>query len=136
VFEEACSTENKTAIIAATGEGLICKKGMYVHIAALSAKTSLTVTHGQPVSIPENAPACEGNGIPSANVSLMEVKLDLTVTPPYQQVWVSATPNGTDTNGKTNSWDIKLLERTNGPDSPSNPKSNLMTALMTIECIY
>lgn len=130
---DACAPEGKTAASIADNEGLVCKLGKYVRLVSLIPKaiqrSSVIVSDGTSVI----KPVCDVGGVPTFSFNVTEVSVDVTVAPPKQGMYVSATDTGA-------GWLVKLVLRDNiGNEVSGNgygANGGNLSAIMNKECTY
>ena len=125
---DTCAPAGKTAISLATTEQLVCKNGQYLKLANLIAKTvemsRQLVTDG--LSVPK--PTCDYGGTASYSFNLTQTVVDVSVVPPRQAMYITATDLGA-------TWAAVIRVRDNAAgDFSANAYG--ITAVMKLECTY
>lgn len=125
---ENCTPNGKTATSVGNREELVCKNGVYVRLANLLSRN---IEVGRQIIadgtvVPK--PTCDAGGAPAYSFHLTQSIVDVSVNPPRQAMFVSATDIGA-------SWriNLKLKDHANTEYS-ANPYS--ITAVMKLECAY
>lgn len=125
---EICAPAGKTAISVTTTEQLVCKNGVYLKLSNLIAKTveisRQLVVDGQSVA----KPTCDTSGTAAYSFNLTQTVVDVSVVPPRQAMYITATDVGPN-------WSVMIRVRDNsGGDFSANAYS--ISAVMKLECTY
>jgi hypothetical protein len=127
-LSDSCAPAGKVATSIATREQLVCKNGSFIKLVNLIAKSvevsRQLVNDGTVVA----KPACDTGGTPAYSLQLTQTVVDVSVTPPRQAMYVTATDNGS-------TWSVVLRVKDNASgDYSANDYS--VSAVMKLECAY
>lgn len=124
----SCAPDGKTATSTTTKEQLVCKNGVYIKLVSLlnkSVEISRSLVADGTVA---PKPSCEAGGTPAYSFHLTQTVVDVSVAPPRQAMYITATDNGS-------SWTVKIKVKDNfGAEVSANVYS--ISAVMKLECSY